>query len=87
MSIRIEIRHRNDATRNDIVRGAVALGVQGLQNCTSTRLYFLSVNPGAESIQRLCASILCDPVLEVARFELLSQDARLPRTPHHILPS
>lgn len=74
MSIRIEVRRRDQRVRNDIVQGAVALGIQGLTDCTSTHLYFLSANPGAESINRLCASLLCDPVTEVATWHSLDSD-------------
>lgn len=66
MSIRIEIRGAPSAAGRDVVHSAPALGVAGLRDCQVVRLYFLEHDPGTEALQRLCAGLLADPVLEQA---------------------
>ena len=56
-----------------IVHGAAALGISGLRDCRRVRLYFLEHDPGAESLQRLCACLLADPVLEKAAWQPIDQ--------------
>ena len=66
MTIRIEVQGRHEAAGAGIVRGAQALNVAGVRGCTISRLYFLAENPGTEAIERLCAFLLADPVVERA---------------------
>ena len=49
-----------------IVRSAAALGISTLQECSIVRLYFLEHDPGPEALDRLCAFLLADPVLDHA---------------------
>ncbi|MFN8466034.1 MAG: phosphoribosylformylglycinamidine synthase subunit PurL [Caldilineaceae bacterium] len=77
MSIRIEIRSLAPAVEpagpavtssagQAIVRSAAALGISTLRECRIVRLYFLEDDPGPDALQRLCAFLLADPVLERA---------------------
>ena len=78
MSIRIEIRSRASAMPSSagqaIVRSAAALGISTLQECHIVRLYFLEHDPGPEALQRLCAFLLADPVLEHAVWGPIDQE-------------
>ncbi|MBV7332966.1 phosphoribosylformylglycinamidine synthase subunit PurL [Chloroflexi bacterium TSY] len=73
MTIRIIVqgRHRADCAR--ILRNAAALGIQGVSGCRIAKLYFLSINPGTESIDRLCAFLLTDPVTESSTWQSLNE--------------
>jgi phosphoribosylformylglycinamidine synthase len=74
MSVRIEIRGlQATAAGQEIVRSAPALGIAGLRDCRSARLYFLEQDPGPAAMQRLCAFLLADPVLEQASWAALDQ--------------
>jgi phosphoribosylformylglycinamidine synthase subunit PurSL len=77
MSVRIEIRSALTAGQSSsgqaIVRSAAALGISTLQECRVVRLYFLEYDPGEEAIQRLCAFLLVDPVLEQASWGPVDQ--------------
>jgi len=68
MSIRITVSGSHDALCRTILRNAAALGIHGLTACRIARLYFLADHPGTESIQRLCAFLLTDPVTETAEW-------------------
>ena len=68
MTIRIEVRGMHPASGQSILRGAAALGIDGLTECRIARLYFLAQHPGAEPIDRLCAFLLADPVMEAAQW-------------------
>ncbi len=80
MTIRIEVRGGQQAEGRHIVRQAEEMGVHRLQACQIAKIYYLSDNPGAESLSRLCASLLADPVIEVARWEIL--DGGTTPSPH-----
>lgn len=73
MTIRITVqgRHRADCAR--ISRNAAALGIQGVSGCHIVKLYFLSINPSTESIDRLCAFFLTDPVTESSTWQSLGE--------------
>lgn len=71
MTIRIVVQGQHNAAGQSIVRNAAALGIRGLNACHIARLYFLAQNPGTESIERLCASLLADPVVEQATWQEL----------------
>lgn len=79
MSIRIEIRSLAPASLSSagqaIVRSAAALGISTLQECRIVRLYFLEDDPGPDALQRLCAFLLADPVLERAAWGPTNQAA------------
>lgn len=68
MTIRIAVRGTHSAAQKNVVRNVRALGIQGLTSCRIIRLYFLSADPGTESLQRLCAFLLADPVTERAEW-------------------
>ena len=60
MTIRIEVKGRNAASNQRILRNAKALGIHGLTACRTAKLYFLAVDAeqrihSAESLNRLCA--------------------------------
>lgn len=74
MTVRIEVRGTHPAAGEGIVRNAAALGLEGLIACGIARLYFLAQNPGTELIERLCASLLVDPVTESAHWLDLALD-------------
>ncbi len=77
MSIRIEIRGLSlagmSAAGQEVVHSAPALGIAGLHDCRSVRLYFLQQDPGPAALQRLCAALLADPVLEQAAWGALDR--------------
>lgn len=72
MSLRIRVygRHEN---QSKIIRNARALGIRSLTGCCTARLYFLSYHPGTEHVQRLCAFLLADPVVEYAEWDPVSE--------------
>ncbi|MBP7961716.1 MAG: phosphoribosylformylglycinamidine synthase [Caldilineaceae bacterium] len=72
MTVRIEVRGGRQADAKQIVRQAADLGHR-LQACRITTITYLSDNPGAEALSRLCASLLADPVTELARWVDLSR--------------
>ena len=79
MSIRIEIRSLAPAAPSSagqaVIRSAAALGISALQECGIIRLYFLEQDPGPEALQRLCAFLLTDPVLERAAWGPIDREA------------
>ncbi len=76
MYVRIEVRSRHDNLGAGVVSGAAALGMSQVTGCQTARLYFLSHDPGTESLHRLCAFLLADPVVETARWQLIDPDGR-----------
>lgn len=72
MSIRIDVVGRraaaqvHSAAAQEVLRGAAALGIRGVDSVTIARLYFLERDPGPDAVARLCASLLADPVTEEA---------------------
>ncbi len=89
MTIRIAVQPRatqdgppqsahHGAAARELLRGAAALGVQGVQGCTITRLYFLEQDPGPAALERLCAALLADPVTETAAWAPLDARAATP---------
>ena len=60
-----------------IVRSAAALGISALRECRIVRLYFLEQDPGPEALQRLCAFLLADPVLERAAWGPIDREAEV----------
>ncbi len=81
MSVRIEVRSRLAVAAQSLLRNAAAVGIPGLTACHIYRLYFLSEDPGAESIQRLCTYLLADPVTESALWRVADQGAPQPASP------
>ena len=75
MSIRITVYGRHTATCQSVLSNARALDIQGLRSCRIAKLYFLAENPGTESISRLCAFLLADPVTEEASWVEGADDA------------
>jgi phosphoribosylformylglycinamidine synthase len=71
MTIRIEVRSRQDLAGQRVRAGAAALGITTLTDCQSARLYFLSVDPGATALAQLCTLLLADPVTETATWDSL----------------
>ncbi|MEZ4859820.1 MAG: phosphoribosylformylglycinamidine synthase subunit PurL [Caldilineaceae bacterium] len=72
MTIRIEVHSKAQRSDQAIVEHALALGIQGVTGCQSSRLYFLAADPGAEQIEQLCAMLLVDPVTETATWRALT---------------
>jgi len=84
MIIRIEVsnkdRTRQMAASQHIVQSASTLGIHRLTACRISKLYFLQQNlnqrnGSAESLHRLCASLLVDPVTEQASWHELADHA------------
>ncbi len=84
MAIRIEVRGSHSAAGENIQRNAAALGIPALTACQISHLYFLSIDLGAEAIERLCRYLLADPVTEQARWEPFAAENadRLPVNRH-----
>ncbi len=72
MAIRIEVSPRRRDAGVQIVQQAQRLGIDGVESCRTSKLYFLAEDPGTEQLSRLCAFLLADPVTEVARWDDLS---------------
>lgn len=82
MITKIRVYGRQDVARNQILRNARTIGIEGLSNCRIGRLYFLSdhlkdtanADPplSTEQIRKLCAFLLADPVTEIAEWEAIS---------------
>ena len=77
-TLRIEVfPHANEGDPT-ISAAAQRLGVDSLQTCRKSRIYFLANRSEAifstEQIDRLCAFLLVDPVTETARVFNLSRD-------------
>lgn len=74
---RIQVALRDDVTDSRgelLLQGIQRLGVDGITGARYTDLYFLRGNDlGAEEVHLLCATLLHDPVIEVARID--SQDS------------
>ena len=69
MSIRIEVQSQHTSEADSILQGAAALGINGLQGCTISRLYFIEHDLSPAEIDRLCTMLLVDPVTEKARWQ------------------
>ena len=78
MTIRIEIHGPHLAASEAILRNAAALGIPQLTACRISKLYYLENDPGADAIERLCASLLVDPVTERVTWGPLEQMASTP---------
>ncbi len=72
MAIRIEVSSRRAADSAPIAQQARRLGIDAVDSCRTSKLYFLSEHPGTEQLSRLCAFLLADPVTETARWDDLS---------------
>ena len=64
MTIRIEVHGAHNAATAQILRGAASLGIDRFTDCRISKIYFLSHDVGASSIERLCDLLLVDPVTE-----------------------
>ena len=75
MTIRIEIRNKQHTTNHTILHNAPALGIHGLTDCQTVRIYFLAAPLDAAQIEQLCTLLLVDPVTEMAtwRASILDQ--------------
>ncbi|MEM7125906.1 MAG: phosphoribosylformylglycinamidine synthase subunit PurL [Chloroflexota bacterium] len=76
MSWRICINGKHDATENQLVRDAHALGLNRIITCRVARLYFVRGPSVSESldpsqIQYLSTRLLADPVVEDAHWEVV----------------
>jgi phosphoribosylformylglycinamidine synthase len=85
MTIRIAVRGKHEADQQGIMRNVQALGIQGLTASRITRIYFLAQDLGTESIQRLCAFLLVDPVTETASWSTLDEPAAEPTDAAHVI--
>ncbi|MCC9076482.1 phosphoribosylformylglycinamidine synthase subunit PurL [Litorilinea aerophila] len=85
MQVRIEVRMPHTAAAREIVRQAATLGIRGLTACNLSRLYFLSHHPGTESLQRLCALLLVDPVTEQAHWQIFDGAPPPAESPHAVI--
>jgi len=83
MTIRIEVTEREragqTATSQHILQNASTLGIHRLTACRISKLYFLQQNSNqrnesAESLHRLCAFLLVDPVREQASWHEFTDD-------------
>ncbi len=68
---RIEVTNHSGEDEPRITAAAHRLGIDSLQSCNKTQLYFLTSNssesPSSDQVERLCALLLVDPVTESAR--------------------
>ncbi len=75
---RVEVTAKDPTGDFGIVAAAHRLGVDTLQSCRKSRLYFLTDHKGAplatEQIERLCAALLVDPVVETALISSLPEN-------------
>ncbi|MBA3531848.1 MAG: phosphoribosylformylglycinamidine synthase subunit PurL [Ardenticatenales bacterium] len=85
MPIRIEVYDVKQRTNATLQRNAQALGLAGVRAIRSQTLYFLSADPGAESLERLCAFLLADPVTEEARWYDLAQSQSSDLPPNTVI--
>ncbi len=85
MTIRIEVRHKQPTTHHTILHNAPALGIHGLTDCQSVRLYFLAVPLDVAQIEQLCTLLLVDPVTEMATWRATTSD--LATTPDPVTPN
>ncbi len=76
MTIRIEVESTQGIASREVLAKASTLGLSGIRRCRVRNLYFLSDPLSAESLQRLCASLLVDPVTERAEWWGESQEER-----------
>ena len=79
MSIRIEVHSRNAAPAKALLHDAAALGVDGLRECTITRLYFIENDLSPAEIERLCTMLLVDPVTEQATWHNVDATTNSPQ--------
>ncbi len=68
MSVRIEVKARREHGASPLISAAHTLGFSKVRRIHARTLYFLSEHPGAETLQRLCAVLLADPVTEEAHW-------------------
>lgn len=80
MTIRIEIRNKQQTTQQAVLKQAPALGIHGITDCQTVRLYFLAVHLDAAQIEQLCTLLLVDPVTESATWEELTPTPPLPQS-------
>lgn len=72
MTIRIEVRNKQQTTQQAVLKHAPALGIHGVTDCQTVRLYFLAAPLAAAQIEQLCTLLLVDPVTERATWEELT---------------
>ncbi|RLT32091.1 MAG: phosphoribosylformylglycinamidine synthase subunit PurL [Chloroflexi bacterium] len=72
MAIRIEVSSKRAVDSARFVQQARRLGIDAVQSCRTSQLYFLAEHPGTEQLSRLCAFLLADPVTEAAQWFDLS---------------
>ena len=82
MTVKITVYDRRGHSSNHVVRNAKALGIPSLTTCRTSKLYFLAEantlktdmqSMSTESINRLCAFLLVDPVTEEFRWERVGE--------------
>ncbi len=64
MAIRIDVHGPHQARAREILAAARHSGIPRLQDCRISRVFFLSEDLNAADIERLCAALLVDPVIE-----------------------
>ncbi len=74
MTIRIEVRHKQQITQHTLLKNAAALGIHGLTDCQTVRLYFLAAPLDDAQIEQLCTLLLVDPVTEKATWRARTPD-------------
>ena len=79
MTIRIEVRNKQQTTQQAVLNQAPALGIHGITDCQTVRLYFLAAQLDAAQIEQLCTLLLVDPVTETATWEELTPTPTLPQ--------
>ncbi len=82
MAFRIEVSPKRAADSARFVQQARRLGIDAVQVCRTTQLYFLAEDPVTEQLSRLCAFLLADPVTETARWIDLSTEEVPPAAAH-----
>ena len=85
MAIRIDVRGPRQARAREILTAAVHSGIPGLRDCRIARVFFLSQDLDTDQIERLCAALLVDPVIETYSWMALPrpQGARPHLSPEH----
>ena len=66
MTVRIDVTAPDDPRGAHVVANAPLVGVTGLQACRVTRVHHLDGDLSADEIDRLCAEVLVDPVVDEA---------------------
>ncbi len=69
---------RTDARTSGLLHDIAALGISGVSAVRIDDLYFLSGELDDAALERICASLLCDPVVETYTWQALDGDGSGP---------